>query len=374
MLHGRTAVSNSEAAWRSRHELSLCVPCRRSGCSLIFGGGILRAGARAQFASARSRDLHFDLAKRVHVVRLFRREPQRVLLAQIPGDLRRDARNRTRAIREIGNAASIFGEMAQHPRVHFPVVTDQPDGINHHLRFLRQRQDLREFLHTGIVSAVADDDQRLPLVMPELQMQQPFGHRVIKRGSSACAHGKDSFGSSLGSSVNAFPFSSSTETSSLKSTTNISSWGLPERAKEETASPTSSSCGPMLRLWSTISPTVMGASPCWNMAILCRRPSSYTRKFCSLSPSTALPLASVTLTGSTTSSVCTEIADEAGGGGLDCAKPASAEHSSAAVKPPQRQIPLHVCDRMIRITGEAPRAAGYEPSFRPAAHRSLLRL
>jgi hypothetical protein len=100
----------------------------------------------------------------------------------------------------------------------------------------------------------------------------------------------------------------------------------------------------------------------------------HTRKFCSLSPSTALPLASVTLTGSTTSSVCTEIADEAGGGGLDCAKPASAEHSSAAVKTPQRQIPLHVCDRMIRITGEAPRAAGYEPSFRPAAHRSLLRL
>src|SRR4051812_9919862 len=101
---------------------------------------------------------------------------------------------------------------------------------------------------------------------------------------------------------------------------NISSRGLLDRAKEAIALAISASLGPMLRLLSTINPTLTGVSSRWNTLMRCSWPFSYTRKFWMPSPERKFPSLSVTRTGNTTSSVLTAIADEEGGAGADCEK------------------------------------------------------
>ena len=155
-------------------------------------GKIARAIANVKIAVAGGGDLYLDFAEGGISGWPFRREAKGVLIAEITSDERGDAGNSFGGLREVGDAASAFAEAAKDAWILFLAFALENDGVDDHLRALRESEDLRKLLMAGVIAAVADDDEGLFLTMAETQMIEGFGDRVIEGGSSASGNGLQS--------------------------------------------------------------------------------------------------------------------------------------------------------------------------------------
>ena len=155
-------------------------------------GKITGAIANVKIAVAGVGDFHLDFAEGGVGGRLFGREAQGVLITEIASDERGNAGDGFGGLREVGNAASAFAEAAKDAWIFFLTFALENDGIDDHLRALRESEDLRKLLMAGVVTAVANDDEGLFLTMAETQMIEGFGDRVIEGGSSASGNGLQS--------------------------------------------------------------------------------------------------------------------------------------------------------------------------------------
>src|SRR4029077_2816454 len=116
-------------------------------------------------------DLHFDFSKSIGTLHILRRITKCVLLAKIASDFRRYVCDGFAFTREVGDSSGIFAEPPEKTRVFFFVIrTDQSDGVDQRLRLASLCQHLRVLEMAGIVSPVADDDERFLLQMPVLQV------------------------------------------------------------------------------------------------------------------------------------------------------------------------------------------------------------
>lgn len=93
---------------------------------------------------AGSGDFHLDFAEGRVRGWFFRREAQCVLIANVAGDERRDAGNRLGGLREVGDAAGAFAEAAKDAWIFFLAVALEDDGVDDHLRVLREGKELRK--------------------------------------------------------------------------------------------------------------------------------------------------------------------------------------------------------------------------------------
>src|SRR6266852_4769289 len=138
-------------------------------------------------------DLHFDFAKRISSVHLARYVSEGVLLAKVSGDFFGNVCDALPRFREISYSAGILAEPHENLRIFFFAgSTQQCDGIDQGLRLASLCQHLRILSMAGIVSAVADDEQRLFPPAAVLQMVQPLTHGIVERGSSPRGDGCES--------------------------------------------------------------------------------------------------------------------------------------------------------------------------------------
>ena len=165
---------------------------RWSGRLAGIHGKIAGTIANVKIAAAGSGNFYLDFAEGRIGGWLFRREAQGVLIAKVASDERGNAGDGFGGLREVGDAASAFAEAAKDAWIFFLAFALKNDGIDDHLRALRESEDLRKLLMAGVITAVANDDEGLFLTMAETQMIEGFGDRVIEGGSSASGNGLES--------------------------------------------------------------------------------------------------------------------------------------------------------------------------------------
>ena len=159
----------------------------------MFRPEITGPSSHMNLAMAGSGDFHLYVSKGICGACLLRNKSERVLFAKVACDFFGDVRDVFDRHWKEGDATRIFAEPSKETRVFFLVGVHQADGINHDLRLLGQRQHLRVFFLTGIVPTVAYDDKRSLVPMADLQVNEPFVHRIIERGSPARSDGEDGF-------------------------------------------------------------------------------------------------------------------------------------------------------------------------------------
>src|ERR1700687_3965112 len=139
-------------------------------------------------------DFHFDFSKSISTLHVLRRITKRLLPRNIPSDFCRYPCDGFTFAREVSDSSGIFAKPLEKTRVFFLVTrTDQGNGIDQGLRLASLCLHLRIFEMAGIVSAVADDDERLLLQMPVLQMMETLADSIIERGSSPRGDGREGF-------------------------------------------------------------------------------------------------------------------------------------------------------------------------------------
>ena len=155
---------------------------------------------------ARRSDLDLDLPKSNSPLDVLRYITNRVLFAKIASDSCRHAGDGFAFIREVGESSGIFAEAAEQSRVFLLFIrTDQDDGIDQRLRLASLSQNLRVLEMTGIVSAVADDDERLLPCMSILKVVEPLTHGIVERGSASRGDGVEGFLEVFGIAGKCFP-------------------------------------------------------------------------------------------------------------------------------------------------------------------------
>src|ERR1700682_76166 len=139
-------------------------------------------------------DFHFDFSKSISTLHVLRRITKRVLLAKIPSDFCRYTCDGFNFAREVSDSSGIFAKPLEKTRVFFLVTrTDQGNGIDQRLRLASLCLHLGILEMAGIISTVADDDERLLLQMPVLQMMETLADGIVKRGSSSRGDGCEGF-------------------------------------------------------------------------------------------------------------------------------------------------------------------------------------
>ena len=134
---------------------------------------------------ARRSDFHFDLPKGNGTRNVLRHITKRVLLAKITSDSRRHAGDGFGLTGEVGESSSIFAEAAEKGRVFFSLFgTDQGYGVDQSLGLASLSQNLGVLEMTGIVSAVADDDESFFTPAGVLQVVEPFTDGIVESGAS----------------------------------------------------------------------------------------------------------------------------------------------------------------------------------------------
>src|SRR6266404_2849429 len=169
-------------------------PCPQLCCGLLLRGKrIALASSHAQPATASRSDLHFDFSKNAGTLHILWRITKRVLLAKIASNFCRHACGGFACAREVGDSSGILAEPPEEIWVFFLKRPNQGDRVDQSLRLASLGQHLRILEMAGIVSTIADDDERLLLQMPVLQVMQTLTYSIVERGSPPRRDGRESF-------------------------------------------------------------------------------------------------------------------------------------------------------------------------------------
>ena len=151
--------------WRAECATRASLRDERGSSPVVRVGGCEVAGpcSRVQPSSARRRHSDRDPSKHLSVRARIRRETQRVLFAEIAGDLACDGRCLFDRARKVRDAARFPREALEQPGVFLFLRhpgTREPDGIDDRVGPARKDQYLRIRPAARVVTAVADDDER----------------------------------------------------------------------------------------------------------------------------------------------------------------------------------------------------------------------
>ncbi len=275
--------------------------------------------------------------------RVLRRVTHRVSAADVARDALQSIGNLASVAREVRFSATGLRELFETLRVGvFLERIDETHRINDDVRRFDARQNRIEADDTGVVPAVADDDEDLAFVATPREVVDAPGDGVVESGPGSLVNGADS-GSAL-------------RTKSLNVSAKISSLALLLWTNAAAAATTRSRLPCMLPLLSIRSPMVTGASSLVNNRMVCGCPSSKIRNASCRRPPTYSPFLVLTVTCSTTNS------DSAEKVGRSC----DSRPNAAALAPATTKGTSITSSRPCTISVKPPTAAGAEAQPSPA--------
>src|SRR5882724_893620 len=164
--------------------------CAGGGTHGFDGGVVAVAGAGGKFAAA-ARWNHFDLDSAIGAVfsDVRRVVGERVLIADIFGNLLADVVNVFYVFREVRDAAGGIGNFLQCAHglfaILFVFVAEKTDGVNHDVGLLNFANSLFQSVAAGIVFAVGHGQQDFLVLVAFFRVVHGADERVIKRRAAA---------------------------------------------------------------------------------------------------------------------------------------------------------------------------------------------
>jgi hypothetical protein len=108
---------------------------------------------------------------------------KQILVTDVRGNAAADRADLLNLFREEALASGGLGQSPQHSWLLIAVRwVLQADGIDHHMRRVHKLQSLFQSMLTGIVPAITDDEERLPVVFCFSKMLNRLRHCIIKSG------------------------------------------------------------------------------------------------------------------------------------------------------------------------------------------------